>query len=129
MPPSIAGMKNIQLYKQAHQFGEVGAGVDITANATRILDAFGLKVSLLRRSSPQLSYYMQYHHYNSGERLAHIEEFSQPHARLIHRAYLLDSIKEPVPEKYLHLQKRLALIHGNTSPNMFYCSFDISHIA
>jgi salicylate hydroxylase len=110
-----AGVKNIQLYEQAHQFGEVGAGVDITANANRILDAFGLKESLLRRSSPQLPYYMQYHHYKSGDRLGHIEEFSQPHARLIHRAHLLDSIKEPIPEKYLHLQKRLASIHRNTS--------------
>lgn len=112
-----AGVKNIQCYEQAHQFGEVGAGVDTSANANRILDAFGLKESLLSRSSPQLPYYMQYHNYKSGEYLGHIEEFSEPHARLIHRAHLLDSLKEPVPEELLHLQKRLARLERNTSPD------------
>jgi salicylate hydroxylase len=112
-----AGLKNVQCYEQAHQFGEVGAGVDVSANANRILDAFGLQDSLLRRSSPQLPYYMQYHNYKTGEYLAHIEEFSKPHARLIHRAHLLDSLKERVPEERLHLQKRLASIDRNTSPD------------
>ncbi|KAJ5919366.1 hypothetical protein N7466_010309 [Penicillium verhagenii] len=112
-----AGVKNIQCYEQAHQFGEVGAGVDISANANRILDAFGLKESLLSRSSPQLPYYMQYHNYKSGEYLGHIEEFSEPHARLIHRAHLLDSLKESVPENLLHLQKRLARLDRNTGPD------------
>ncbi|KAJ5638221.1 hypothetical protein N7490_008100 [Penicillium lividum] len=112
-----AGLKNIQCYEQAHQFSEVGAGVDLSANANRILDAFGLQESLLSRSSPQLPYYMQYHNYKSGEYLGHIEEFSEPHARLIHRAHLLDSLKEPVPEELLHLQKRLARLDCNTGPD------------
>ncbi|KAJ5899157.1 hypothetical protein N7495_003901 [Penicillium taxi] len=112
-----SGVKNIQCYEQAHKFAEVGAGVDITANANRILDKFGLEESLLRRSSPELPYYMQYHNYKSGQYLGHIEEFSKPHARLIHRAHLLDSLKEPVPEELLHLQKRLAFIDRNTSPD------------
>ncbi|KUM61464.1 hypothetical protein ACN42_g5660 [Penicillium freii] len=55
-----AGVKNIQCYEQAHQFSEVGAGVDITANANRILDTFGLQDSLVSRSSLRLPYYMQY---------------------------------------------------------------------
>ncbi|KAJ5125850.1 hypothetical protein N7526_008027 [Penicillium atrosanguineum] len=113
----FAGLKNVQCYEQAHQFGEVGAGVDISANANRILDTFGLQESLLRCSSPQLPYYMQYHSYQTGEYLAHIEEFSKPHARLIHRAHLLDSLKKPVPGDHLHLQKRLAVIDRNTSPD------------
>lgn len=119
-----AGVKNIQCYEQAHQFGEVGAGVDITANANRILDAFGLQESLTRRSSPQLPYYMQYHNYHSGEYLGHIEEFSKPHARLIHRAHLLDSLKEPVPEEKLHLQKRLAFIERNTETAPYTLHFE-----
>lgn len=110
-----AGLKNVQLYEQAHQFGEVGAGIDITANANRILDTFGLQESLLARSSPQLPNYMQYHNYKTGEYLGHIEEFSQPHARLIHRAHLLDAIKEPVPSELLHLQKRLVSVDRNSS--------------
>ncbi|KAJ5353695.1 hypothetical protein N7541_006259 [Penicillium brevicompactum] len=119
-----AGVKNIQCYEQAHQFGEVGAGVDITANANRILDAFGLQDSLVSRSSPQLPYYMQYHNYQSGKYLGHIEEFSKPHARLIHRAHLLDSLKEPVPEEKLHLQKRLAFIERNGESAPYILHFE-----
>ncbi|RJE16486.1 hypothetical protein PHISCL_11177, partial [Aspergillus sclerotialis] len=44
-----AGLKDVQLYEQAPQFGEVGAGVNITANANRILDAYGLRESMTRR--------------------------------------------------------------------------------
>lgn len=117
-----AGVKNIQCYEQAHQFSEVGAEVDITANANRILDAFGLQDSLVSRSSPQLPYYIQDHNYQSDEYLGHIEEFSKPHTRLIHRTYLLDSLKEPVPEEKLHLQKRLAFIerNGESTPYTLY---------
>lgn len=108
-----AGLKNVQLYEQASQFAEVGAGVNITSNANRILDAFGLKESMTRRSSRKLPCYMEYHSYRTGEYLGHIEEFSHPPARLLHRAHLLDSLKERVPESSLNLGKRLASIDRN----------------
>jgi salicylate hydroxylase len=62
-----------------------------------------------------MPYYMQYYRYKSGEQVGHIEESSQPRIRLIHRAHLQHTIKEPVREKYLHLQKHLALIHRNAT--------------
>ncbi|KAJ5172434.1 hypothetical protein N7492_005027 [Penicillium capsulatum] len=109
-----AGLKNVQLYEQAPQFGEVGAGVNITSNANRVLDAFGLQESMTHKSSHKLPCYMQYHNYHTGEYLGHIDEFSQPSARLLHRAHLLDSLKERVPESSLNLGKRLASIDRNT---------------
>ncbi|OOQ82147.1 hypothetical protein PEBR_41808 [Penicillium brasilianum] len=109
-----AGLKNIQLYEQAPQFAEVGAGVNITSNANRVLDAFGLQESMTRKSSRKLPCYMEYHNYKTGEYLGHIEEFSQPPARLLHRAHLLDSLKERVPESCLNLGKHLASIERNT---------------
>lgn len=109
-----AGLKNVQLYEQAPQFGEVGAGVNITSNANRILDEFGLQESMTHKSSRQLPCYMEYHNYRTGEYLGHINEFSKPPARLLHRAHLLDSLKERVPESSLHLGKRLASIDRNT---------------
>ena len=112
-----AGLKNVQIYEQAHQFGEVGAGVNITSNANRILDAFGLKETMLEKSSPKLPCYMEYHSYKTGDYLGHIEEFSQPPARLLHRAHLLDALKERVPESSLNLNKRLATIDRNTDPS------------
>ncbi|KAJ5324282.1 hypothetical protein N7476_002882 [Penicillium atrosanguineum] len=110
-----AGLKNVQLYEQAPQFGEVGAGVNITSNANRVLDAFGLQESMTRRSSRKLPCYMEYHSYKSGEYLGHIEEFSKPPARLLHRADLLDSLKERVPQSSLNLGKHLASIDRNSS--------------
>lgn len=110
-----AGLKNVQLYEQAPQFGEVGAGVNITSNANRILDAFGLQASMTEKSSRKLPCYMEYHSYKSGDYLGHIEEFSQPPARLLHRAHLLDSLKERVPQSSLNLGKRLASIDRNAA--------------
>ncbi|KAJ5105440.1 hypothetical protein NUU61_002787 [Penicillium alfredii] len=108
-----AGLKKVQLYEQAPQFAEVGAGVNITSNANRVLDAFGLKESMTRRSSRKLPCYMEYHSYRTGEYLGHIDEFSQPSARLLHRAHLLESLKERVPQSSLNLGKRLASIDRN----------------
>ncbi|KAJ5559902.1 hypothetical protein N7513_002301 [Penicillium frequentans] len=110
-----AGLKNVQLYEQAPQFAEVGAGVNITSNANRVLDAFGLQESMTRKSSRKLPCYMEYHSYKSGDYLGHIEEFSNPPARLLHRAHLLDCLKERVPQSSLNLGKHLASIDRNTS--------------
>ncbi|CAL5873842.1 uncharacterized protein PFLUO_LOCUS8125 [Penicillium psychrofluorescens] len=110
-----AGLKNVQLYEQAPQFAEVGAGVNITSNANRVLDAFGLKESMTRRSSHKLPCYMEYHNYKTGDYLGHVDEFSNPPARLLHRAHLLESLKERVPESSFNLGKRLTSIGRNSS--------------
>ncbi|CAI7645633.1 unnamed protein product [Penicillium manginii] len=111
----FSGLKKVQLYEQAPQFGEVGAGVNITSNANRVLDAFGLKESMTAKSSRKLPSYMEYHSYQTGDYLGHIAEFSQPPARLLHRAHLLDSLKERVPESSLNLGKRLSSIDRNAA--------------
>lgn len=110
------GLKNVQLYEQAPQFAEVGAGVNITSNANRVLDAFGLQESMTHKSSHKLPCYMEYHNYRTGAYLGHIEEFSKPPARLLHRAHLLDSLKERVPASSLNLGKRLASIERHVGP-------------
>ncbi|KAJ5679223.1 hypothetical protein N7462_007467 [Penicillium macrosclerotiorum] len=109
------GMKDVQLFEQAREHGESGAGVDVTANANRILDVFGLKGSLLRCSSPKLPYFMQYHNYKSGDYLGHIEEAHEPHARLIHRGHLLEALREFIPNELLNYHKRLSSIQRNNS--------------
>ncbi|KAJ5613768.1 hypothetical protein N7528_007422 [Penicillium herquei] len=109
------GLTNIEIFEQAREDGEVGAGVDVTANANRILDVFGLKDTLLRHSSPKLPYFMEYHHYKSGDYLGHIEEAHEPHARLIHRGHLLEALKEFLPPEKLHYHKHLTSIEENDS--------------
>ncbi|KAL1980616.1 hypothetical protein VTN96DRAFT_3906 [Rasamsonia emersonii] len=104
------GLTNVQLYEQAAQFSEVGAGINITQNANRILDRYGLRESMLKKSSRNLPCYMEYRNYRTGEYLGHIDEFGEPRARLLHRAHLLETLKERVPDSVLNLNKRLRSI-------------------
>lgn len=50
-------LKNVQPYKQAPQFSEAGAGVNIISNVNRMLDAFRLQESIIRKSSRKLPCY------------------------------------------------------------------------
>ncbi len=53
-----AGLENIHLYERAPEFSEVGAGVSLTQNANRIIDAYGLGPSMLWKSSHHPPVYM-----------------------------------------------------------------------
>ena len=107
----FVGLENVHLYEQAAQFTEVGAGVNISRNANRILDAYGLKDAMMWKSSRNPPCYMEYRHYQTGEYLGQIEEFGEPASRQIHRAHLLDALQERVPASVLHTGKRLRSIH------------------
>jgi salicylate hydroxylase len=104
------GLTNIDVYESAPQFTEVGAGVNITRNANRILDAYGLKQAMLWKSSKDPPCYMEYRHQKTGEVMGQIDEFGQPSSRQIHRAHLLDVLKERLPSSILHTGKRLRSI-------------------
>lgn len=121
------GLKNVKLYEQAPQFTEVGAGVNITRNANRILDAYGLKEIMLWKSSRNPPCYMEYRNYKSGEYLGHIAEFGEPASRQIHRAHLLDALKERVPSSVLHTGKKLRSIDFTGSE--YRLSFEDNTIA
>lgn len=120
------GLTNMQLYEQAAQFSEVGAGINITQNANRIQDRYGLRESMLQKSSrPNLPCYMEYRHYRTGEYLGHVDEFGEPRARLLHRAHLLEMLRERVPDSVVNLNKRLRSIGksdggGGTAYRLFF---------
>lgn len=122
-----AGLTNITLYEQSSQFGEVGAGINITANANRVLDAYGLKDEMMAKSCKPLPTYMEYHNYRTGEFLGRVEEFSQPSARLLHRAHLLECLRARVPDSALRLGKRLtAVTKSNTGSGSGSGSYELS---
>ncbi|EXJ81534.1 hypothetical protein A1O1_07598 [Capronia coronata CBS 617.96] len=121
------GLTNIDLYEQAAQFTEVGAGVNISRNANRILDAFGLKDSMLWKSSRNPPCYMEYRQYKTGEYLGQIDEFGQPASRQIHRAHLLDVLKERIPEPILHTGKKLVSLEYTGSE--YQLTFDDNSVA
>ena len=106
--------QNLHLYEAAPEFTEVGAGISITKNGNRILDTFGLGDDMLWKSAPNPPCYMEYRHYRTGEYLGQIDEFGSPRSRRIHRAHLLEVLRERIPDEMLSTGKRLS--HVKWSP-------------
>ncbi|KAH8650928.1 putative monooxygenase [Tricladium varicosporioides] len=120
---TYAGLTNIQLYEQAPEFTEVGAGVNITKNANVILDAYGLKDAMRWKSSHDPPCYMEYRNYKTGEVLGQIDEFGQPSSRQIHRAHLLEVMISRVPESMLNTGKKLTGIEWSAATSEYTLSF------
>ncbi|KAH8676224.1 salicylate hydroxylase [Xylariales sp. PMI_506] len=118
-----SGLTNVHLYEAAAQFTEVGAGVNITRNTNRIIDAFGLGPDMLWKSSSNPPCYMEYRHYRTGEYLGQIEEFGEPRSRQIHRAHLLEAFEKNVPKEKISLGKRLANLGWNDEKKCYVLSF------
>lgn len=118
-----AGLNNIHLYEAAPEFTEVGAGVNITRNANRVLDAFGLKDDVLWKSSRDPPSYMEYRHYRTGEYLGQIDEFGDPKSRQIHRAHLLDALRKNISDELLSTGKRLTTISWDEDRKEYILSF------
>jgi salicylate hydroxylase len=118
-----SGLENVHLFEAAAEFTEVGAGVNITRNANRILDAFGLQESMLWKSSRNPPCYMDYRHYRTGEHLGSIGEFGEPQSRQIHRAHLLAALKERIPESKISKGKRLVLIEKGEQDSGYVLHF------
>ncbi|KAF2661506.1 salicylate hydroxylase [Lophiostoma macrostomum CBS 122681] len=124
-----AGLENIQLYEAAPEFTEVGAGVNITRNANRVLDAFGFRDAMRWMSSLDPPSYMEYHHYRSGDFLGRIEEFGEPRSRQIHRAHLLDVLRSKIPEEKISKGKRLVQLEHDTQSDTCSLTFADGTIA
>ncbi|EPE09330.1 aromatic ring monooxygenase [Ophiostoma piceae UAMH 11346] len=118
-----AQLKNVHIYEAASQFSEVGAGVNITRNANRILDAMGVGPAMRTKSSNNPPSYMEYRHYRTGEFLGQIDEFGEPRSRQIHRAHLLDALKENVPDENISLGKRLSSLAWSADKKCYVLSF------
>lgn len=91
-----AGIRAV-LYEQAPELGEVGAGLTITPNATRVLDGLGLAAVMeaMADATPHVGTL----HYETGERLgytlrgakAYLEQYGAI-VRHVHRADLHDAL-------------------------------------
>lgn len=97
--------------------------MNITRNANRVLDAFGLKDAMWRMSSRNPPSYMEYHHYRTGELLGRIEEFGEPRSRQIHRAHLLDVLRSKVPDSKISKGKRLVKLDRDAGNNCYILHF------
>lgn len=116
-------LSNVHLYEAAQQFTEVGAGVNITRNANRILDTMGVGPDMLAKSSRDPPCYMEYRHYRTNEYLGQIDEFGEPRSRQIHRAHLIEALKKNVPDSKVSFGKRLESLEWSGEKGCYKLSF------
>src|SRR5262245_5570432 len=104
---------DVDVYEQAPQLGEVGAGIQIAANGTRVLYALGLADALARVAVNPLR--RDIRHWSTGETwdwfelgAANTERYGTPHL-MLYRAdlhgLLADAVQRCKPDA-VHLAKR-----------------------
>jgi salicylate hydroxylase len=102
---------DVQVYEQAQEFGEVGAGIQVSPNASRILHRLGLADALARMGLRPLAWRQR--RWDDGRTLLHtplgdtvVEAFGFPHYQT-HRADLLATLVRSLPPDRLHVGHRL----------------------
>jgi salicylate hydroxylase len=102
---------DVQVYEQAQEFGEVGAGIQVSPNASRILHRLGLADALARMGVRPLAW--RERRWDDGRTLLHtplgdtvVEAFGFPHYQT-HRADLLATLVRSLPPDRLHVGHRL----------------------
>jgi salicylate hydroxylase len=105
---------DVHVYEQTPKLAEVGAGIQISPNASRILFALGLERELDRIGVRPLA--VEYRRWADGRLLgryamgASVESaFGYPYFHL-HRAELLDMLLRALPSDRLHLRRRFSSI-------------------
>jgi 2-polyprenyl-6-methoxyphenol hydroxylase-like FAD-dependent oxidoreductase len=102
---------DVHVYEQAASVSEVGAGVQVSPNATRVLHGLGLGEDLAAMGVRPLALHQR--RWDDGRTLlrtpladAVVDAFGFPHYQM-HRADLLSALAGAVPAERLHLGHRL----------------------
>ncbi|KAL5335593.1 hypothetical protein BJX70DRAFT_390532 [Aspergillus crustosus] len=100
----------VTVYEQASALSEVGAGIQIPPNSSRILHSWGLKASLERRSVKPSS--IMWRRWQDGSIIGNArlnpcseEKFGSPYY-VTHRAHLHDALHERAVELGVHVKLR-----------------------
>ncbi len=110
---------DVHVYEQASQLGEIGAGVQVSPNASRILHRFGLAEELASTGVKPLAWHQR--RWDDGRTLLRTPlaepleaTFGFPHYQM-HRADLLSALAKAVPAERVHLGHRLTGLvdHGD----------------
>jgi salicylate hydroxylase len=110
---------DVHVFEQASQLGEVGAGVQVSPNASRILHRLGLAEELARTGVKPLAWHQR--RWDDGRTLLRSPlaepleaTFGFPHYQ-VHRADLLSALARAVPAERVHLGHRLTGLvdHGD----------------
>lgn len=102
---------DVHVYEQAPRLEEVGAGINLDSNATRILQLLGLEEELLKTAVP-LDKVWEFRNWSDG-RVLYSEpfdaNFGSPHV-VTHRGDLQNVLKLAIPEEAITLGHRCKLV-------------------
>ncbi|MEU8819049.1 FAD-dependent monooxygenase [Actinoplanes sp. NPDC048796] len=98
---------DVHVYEQAGRLSEVGAGVQVSPNASRVLHGLGLADALAATGVRPLAWHQR--RWDDGRTLlrAPLAEASFPHYQM-HRADLLAALAAALPAERIHLGRRLS---------------------
>ncbi len=107
----LATGADVHVYERARALGEIGAGVQVSPNASRVLHGLGLADALARTGVRPLAWHQR--RWDGGRTLLRTPlagpleaRFGFPHYQM-HRADLLAALAEAIPPHRVHLGHRL----------------------
>ena len=108
---------DVEVYEQAHQFGRIGAGIQMLPNSMKVLRGIGVEDRLRQRA------FAPYSHLNrvgdTGElkrELPMPEDLYGAPFLCMHRADLHEALTSIVPPEIIHLNKKLVRLEQNGGP-------------
>src|ERR1700761_1959156 len=108
---------DVEVYEQAHQFGRIGAGIQMLPNSMKVLRGIGVEDRLRQIA------FAPYSHLNrvgdTGEfkrELQMPEDLYGAPFLCMHRADLHEALTSVVPEQIVHLNKKLVRLEQNGGP-------------
>ena len=110
---------DVHVYERAHRLSEVGAGIQVSPNASRVLHGLGLGGELARMGVRPLAFHQR--RWDDGRTLLRaplgdtmVEAFGFPHYQT-HRADLLATLVDALPAERLHVGHRFQSLddHGD----------------
>jgi salicylate hydroxylase len=115
----LRGGFDVHVFEQASALSEVGAGVQISPNASRVLHGLGLAEDLALTGVRPMAWHQR--RWDDGRTLLRTPladpleaEFGFPHYQM-HRADLLDALASAIPDERIHVGHRLTRLidHGD----------------
>jgi salicylate hydroxylase/6-hydroxynicotinate 3-monooxygenase len=107
----------VDVYEQAHQFGRIGAGIQMLPNSMKVLRGIGVEARLRERAFAPVSHLNRVS--DTGEikrELPMPEELYGAPFLCMHRAELHEALTAVVPSEIIHLNKKLVGLEQNGGP-------------
>src|SRR6202051_2167890 len=108
---------DVQVYEQAHQFGRIGAGIQMLPNSMKVLRGIGVEAKLRERAFAPYSHLHRVADTGELKRdLPMPEDLYGAPFLCMHRADLPEALSSIVPNEIVHLDKELVGLEQNGGP-------------